>query len=95
MKTGKRYSDDFKKDVLKMVKEEKRSISSVSKDLGITEQTIRNWLGAETVKQDPEKSKVQELEKELKEKEKRIAELEMSVEILKKAMAIFATNNRK
>ena len=95
MKTGKRYSEDFKKDVVKMVKEEKRSVSSVSKDLGITEQTIRNWLVAETEKQDPEKSKLKELEKALKEREKRISELEMSVEILKKATAIFATNNRK
>jgi transposase-like protein len=37
---GKRYNDDFKADVIRMIKENGRSVNSVAKDLGINAQTI-------------------------------------------------------
>jgi len=42
-----------------------------------------------------DKVKIAELEAELKDKDKKIADHEMTIEILKKATAIFAQNNRK
>jgi len=95
MKNGKRYNEEFKREAVRLVKTGNGNISSVSKDLGVAEQTLRNWVHDEQIKEEPEQSRIIELEKALKEKEKRIADLEMSVEILKKATAIFATSNRK
>ncbi len=90
-----RYSDDFKKDAINLVKEGNRSVPSVSKDLGINPQTLRNWLNEEKHREKPESARISELEAELKAEKRRNAELEEAVAILKKATALFATNNRK
>lgn len=93
-KNGKRYTEEFKADAIRLVKEGS-SISSVASDLGINPQTLRNWVGEIKKKQEPDKSRILELETELKAEKRRNAELEESVSILKKATAIFATSNRK
>ena len=92
---GNRYTDEFKADVIRMVKEGGRPVNSVAKDLGVNPQTIRNWLGEDKKNQDPYKSRIAELEAELKAEKKRTADLEETVEILKKATAIFVKDNRK
>ncbi|MDD3889436.1 MAG: transposase [Syntrophomonadaceae bacterium] len=93
-KNGKRYTEEFKADAIRLVKEG-RSIPSVASDLGINSQSLRNWVGEVKKKQEPDKSRILELETELKAEKRRNAELEESVSILKKATAIFATSNRK
>ena len=94
-KKGKRYNEEFKKDILRLVQEENRSVSSIVKDFGVNEQTVRNWLKASIEKQDPDKSEIAQLRAELKAKDKKISDQEMTIDILKKATAIFAQNNRK
>ena len=94
-KTGKRYNKEFKDSVIRMIKEDGRSVASVAKDLGTSEQTIYRWLEQHKVKQNPEKVQIMELEAELKAANRRVADLEESVTILKKATAIFATQHRK
>lgn len=94
-KNAKRYNQQFKDDILRLVLEEKRSISSIVKDFGVNDQTVRNWLKDHKHQQDPVKSRIAELEAELKAKDKKIADQELTIDILKKATAIFAQNNRK
>ena len=94
--TANRYSEEFKADAIKMVKERGRSVSSVSKDLGINPQTLRNWLNEEKKRQNPDNVRILALEAELKAEKRRTAELEEAVLILKKATALFVnSNNRK
>jgi len=90
-----RYSDEFKNDAIKLVKEGNRSVPSVAKDLGINPQTLRNWLNEQKNREKPESARISELEAELKAEKRRNAELEEAVAILKKATAIFATKNQK
>jgi len=92
---GKRYNKEFKDSVVRMIKGDGRSVASVSKDLGTSEQTIYRWLEQHKVRQDPEKVRIMELEAELKAANRRVADLEESVTILKKATAIFAAQHRK
>ena len=92
---GKRYNEEFKADIIRMIREEKRSVASVCKDFGVNNQTIRNWLGEIKRKEDPDKVRIAELEAELKETKKKLADSGLSVDILKKCTAIFAQNNRK
>jgi len=66
----------------------------VAKDLGVNPQTLRNWLQGST-KQSSDKARIIELESELRAEKRRTTDLEETVAILKKAAAIFATNNRK
>lgn len=94
-KNGRRYNQEFKDDILRLINEEKRSVSSVVRDFGVNEQTVRNWLKQTKDQQDPLKARIAELEAELKAKDKKIADQELTIDILKKATAIFAQNNRK
>ncbi|MGI6452493.1 MAG: transposase [Syntrophomonadaceae bacterium] len=91
---GKRYDAEFKADAARLVKESGRSVASVAKDLGVNPQTLRNWL-RDNKKQSSDKARLIELEAELRAEKRRTADLEETVAILKKAAAIFATNNRK
>ena len=90
-----RYDGEFKAEAIKMVKDGERSVSSVAKDLGINPQTLRNWMGDDYKRQSSNKVKIMELEAELRAEKRRVADLEESVAILKKATALFATSNRK
>jgi transposase len=92
---GKRYNVEFKTDVIRLVKQEGRSVNSVAKDLGVNPQTIHNWLGEQKNLQNPDKARIAELESQLKVANHRVADLEESVTILKKATAIFMTSPRK
>ena len=92
---GNRYDEEFRADAMRLVREGGRSISSVAKDLGINPRTLSNWLGTENKRQNPDKARIMELEAELKAEKRRIAELEETVAILKKATAIFVNHNRK
>jgi transposase-like protein len=94
-KKGKRYNQEFKADILRLINVEKRPVSSVVKDFGVNDQTVRNWLKETKDNQDPTNSKIAELEAKLKERDKKIADQEFTIDILKKATAIFAQSNRK
>ena len=84
---GKRYTEEFKADIIRLVREEKRSITSIEKDFGVKDQTIRNWLKESKDKQDPDKVRIAELEAELKEAKKKIVDHEVTIDILKKLQA--------
>lgn len=92
---GKRYNAEFKADVIRLVKQEGRSVNSVAKDLGVNPQTIHNWLSEHKNLQNPDKVRIAELESQLKVANHRVVDLEESVTILKKATAIFMTSPRK
>lgn len=94
-KNGTRYNDEFKADILRLINEENRSVSSIVKDFGVTEQTVRNWMKQSKDQKDPYQAKLAELEAELRETKKKLADSEVTIDILKKATAIFAQNNRK
>lgn len=85
---GKRYDDEFKADVMRLVREGGRSVNSVAKGLGINPQTLSNWLGEDTKLQNPDIARIMELEAQLRTGKRRNADLEETVAILKKATAI-------
>lgn len=93
--TTNRYNEEFKADAIKMVKEGKRSVNGVAKDLGINPQTLRNWINEEKKRQNPESVRILELEAALKTEKRRNSELEEAVAILKKATALFVKDSRK
>ncbi len=92
---GNRYNDEFKADIMRLILEEQRPINRVAKDFGVNDQTIRNWLKSADAKQNPINSRVAELEAQLKEEKRKNADLEQTVNILKKSVAIFVQDNRK
>ena len=82
----KKYDDEFKRNAVKKVIEG-QSVRSVSLELGVNESQIHKWKRAALTKGDGVKSGAELAETEAL--KKRIRELEMENEILKKAVLIF------
>jgi transposase len=81
-----KYDDEFKRNAVGLVLDG-QSVRSVSQELGVNESQIHKWRRAALVNGDGVKSGA-ELSETL-ELKKRIRELEMENEILKKAALIF------
>lgn len=94
-KQGNRYNEELKADIIRLIREEKQAVSKVAKDFGINDQTIRNWLKTAEEEKEPENSRIAELEAQLKEERRKTADLQQTVDILKKSVAIFIQDNRK
>jgi len=91
-KTGRRkYDADFKKEVLKMV-ELGRSVTEISQSVGIGSNLIYTWVRrSKALSADTKFStSVGNLDEEKLSLHKRIKELEMERDILKKALSIFS-----
>ena len=81
-----KYDDEFKRQAVQKVLDG-QSVRSVSQELGVTESQIHKWRRAALRDGDGVKSGAQLTETAAL--KKRIRELEMEVEILKKATLIF------
>ncbi len=80
-KTGKRYDAEFKASAVKMVKDNGRSIASVARDLGLGEQTLRNWLNNDQKSKTSDAARIMELEAALRAEKRKTADLEETVDI--------------
>lgn len=77
----KKYDDEFKQSAVKKVFDG-QSVASVARDLGISEGLLHKWKRARL-------ESSSDLEKEVVELKKRLREVEMERDILKKAALIF------
>lgn len=84
---GVRYTDDFKKQIVDLYRSG-QSVSYLSREYGVSNVTIYKWIKQLSPVQISEGEEISA--KDYKAMQKRIAELEMECEILKKATAIFA-----
>jgi transposase len=86
------YTPEYKEQVARAVVEESRSIASTAREIGVNEQTLRNWVnayrrahaGEEPPLTISERARLRELEKEVR-------ELKLEKEFLGKAAAFFAS----
>ena len=90
MGEGRRYDQEYKDMIVELFKSG-MSLSELSSEYGIAKSTINGWV------KDVKEIKVDENEvmtlKEVKALKKEMARIKEENEILKKAMAIFATRN--
>ncbi len=93
MDTEKRYTPEFKIETIKLVTELGHDVKTVARDIGVHENTIYKWIQKyQENKAEPfvgsghQRTK----EAELRIANKKIADLEQEVAILKKAIAIFS-----
>jgi len=91
VKTNRRkYDAEFKKEVIRMI-ESGRSVSDVAQSLGIGTNLIYYWVNRSRKKSPVQQTKSADLFDEDKAAlHKRIKELEMERDILKKALGIFS-----
>ena len=89
------FSDEFKADAVRHYQAGDRSIGEVSRDLDLTETALRSWVRKAEQEATPDGSELtREERQELKQLRKRVRQLEMDREILKKAAAFFAKESR-
>jgi transposase len=87
---GKRqtYSEEYKQNAVEIIKAGK-SISTVARDLGVTETSLRRWV-EETKPQIVDKdARIAELEQENKHLRQDLKESQETAEVLKKSLGIF------
>ena len=88
MKEEKKYPEEFKKQIDELYKNGK-TVINLAREYGLVEQTIYKWIHRyESVSKDEKGNDISQAD--INAMKKRIAELEMENEILKKATAIFA-----
>ena len=95
---GNRYSEEFKINAVKRCIEEELSAAHVARELGINENTMRQWL--KTYRRNPSEpfvgsGNMRTEEQTLRALKNRIRDLEEENAILKKAAAIFAANRNR
>jgi transposase len=91
-KTNKRYEPEFKKQMVRLVLEEGRTIASVNKEYNLGEGTVRSWIRQfeEECEKDPEANEKGELYEENRRLRKKLEEMDKENRFLKKAAAFFA-----
>jgi len=86
-KNGKRYNNDFRKMVVELY-HSGQSVRNLSSEYGVSEVTIYKWIKDFTPVDGSDKDSL--TPKEVAEIQKENLKLKQELEILKKAMAIFA-----
>ena len=86
------YPEQFRKDAVELVRSSDRPLRQVARELGVNHETLRNWVrAADRAQAAPPVGGVSADERqELRDLRKRVAELELEKEILRKAAAYFA-----
>ncbi|MDQ3980236.1 MAG: transposase [Actinomycetota bacterium] len=87
------FSPEFKRDAIALVRSSERSIPAIAQELGIGETSLRGWVANDRVKQataNPERFAAEVAESdEVRRLRRRVAELEVEREILKRSMVFW------
>ena len=87
-----RFMDDFKRDAVRLVVEEKYTFVAAAKAVGVSVKSLRDWHAKYAPQPTPcgENATFDELREEIKRLRRQLKRAEMEREILKKATAYFA-----
>lgn len=88
-----KYPAEFRREAVELVRSSGRSRAEIARSLGISDNTLRNWIVAdrERAERDADPEALSESERaELKRLRKLTAQQAMDMEILRKAAAYFA-----
>ena len=90
--SGNRYSDDYKRDAIRLVTEERYTFKAAATAVGVSEKSLRDWHAKFAPQPSPcgESASLEELREENKRLRQQLKRAELEREILKKATAYFA-----
>jgi transposase len=86
------YTDDFRRDVVRLITEEDYSIPAAARACGVSDQTVRNWYSRFAPVPEPagDEATVEELRAEVRRLRQQLRRAELERTILEKATAYFA-----
>jgi transposase len=86
-----KYPEQFRRDAVELARSSDRPLRQVARELGVNHETLRNWVRtAEQAQAGPVDTAALVDQEELRALRKRVAELELEKDILRKAAAYFA-----
>ena len=92
-----KYSEDFRRDAVELVRSSGRTLRDVGRELGVNHETLRGWVSAakradeQRAGRSADGGELSGAERdELRRLRRKVAELELEKEILRKAAAYFA-----
>ena len=87
--TRQHYNEEFKKEAVKYVQEQSKSLPEIAEELNIPAGTLRQWMAKyRQFDGEPSAERVRQLEQQLKDKERLLAEKERELEDVKDELAI-------
>lgn len=92
-----RFTDDYKKEIVKLITELGKKPTEVARDIGVTATSVRRWVKQYSTHGEaafPGKGNLRPADAEQKALEKENKELKEEIAILKKAMGIFSRDVR-
>lgn len=94
-KQRRKFSPEYKEEAAKLVIETSRPIADAARDIGVNEQTLRNWVNAYRKAHAGEEPPLSISERaELRELKEEVRDLRLKSEFLGKAAAFFAQEYR-
>jgi transposase len=92
-KVRRRFDRAFKEGAVRLIVEDGQTLAGTARDLGITETMLTRWRKeylADEKQAFPGKGRLKPDEEEIRRLKRRVADLEMERDILKKALVIFS-----
>jgi len=88
-----RYPREFRQQAIELVRLGEQPINRIAQDLGVSDQTLRNWVRQTDIDEGRRGGVTTEEQAEMVRLRRRNRVLEMENEILKRAAAFFAREN--
>jgi transposase len=85
------YPGEFRAEAIRLFKQSGEAIPRIAKDLGISDQTLRNWIAQDDVDAGRKSGLTSDERARMRELERENRKLREEPEILRKAAAFFAT----
>lgn len=89
-----KYPEQFRRDAVELARSSNRSLREIGKELGVNHETLRNWVNTAKRADETTAGQVEEISPseraELRRLRKKVAELELEKDILRKAAQYFA-----
>lgn len=97
MQAKKQYSDEFKKEAIRLFESSGKKLAEIERELGIPHGLLRKWQGRFQVNPSTDKlelTEVEQLKAELGEMKRELEITRMERDILKKTVGIFSKDQR-
>ncbi|RKD25786.1 transposase [Ammoniphilus oxalaticus] len=95
--TRQRYNEEFKRQTVKYIQEQTKTVTEIGEELNIPAKTLHSWLAKYRQFEDEpiiNTEKVWEQERIIKEQNQQIDDLKEELAILKKAVHIFSNSKK-
>jgi len=84
------YPQEFKEEAIRLMRFSEKPLTQISRDLDISEQTLRNWRKQEEIDEGEREGLTTKEREELGRLRRKVRVLEQEKEVLRKATAFFA-----